>query len=146
MERGARVAAARRRRHRNTVRGESVSTTGRAPALLEPLQAASCPYGLASGTHSGALQPGGCWMIRYRMRGEHDSFSYREGLMPPNAKALAAPLVACEAELASAHTPPTKPNCVRPTAIGYVKREAAEKPFSPARTSAVTQGRSSLAG
>ena len=37
-------------------------------------------------------------MIRYRMRGEHDSFSYREGLMPPNAELSAAPLAGVEGE------------------------------------------------
>ena len=49
---------------------------------------------------------------------EHRSISYLESTMPPNAKALAAPLGTCEAGLASAHTPPTKPNCVRLTSIG----------------------------
>ena len=49
---------------------------------------------------------------------EHGSISYLESPMPPNAKALAAPLGACEGGLASAHTPPTKPNCVRLTSIG----------------------------
>jgi len=46
----------------------------------------------------------------------------------PNAKALAAPLGACGMGLAAAHTPPTKPNCVRPTAIGVEQLHDVENP------------------
>jgi hypothetical protein len=69
MEHGERVAAARRRRYGEAVRGESVSITSRAPAALELLRAASCPYGLASRTQRGAYQSGGYRTIRNGVRG-----------------------------------------------------------------------------
>ena len=105
MERGERVAAARRQRHRKAARGESVSMTSRAPLSLSH---SNQPRVRMDSRAESIVVPSNPVAVRRSVTecvAEHGSISYLESPMPPNAKALAAPLVAWRGQLAAALIP-----------------------------------------
>jgi len=96
MERGERVAAARRQRHRKAARGESVSMTSRAPLSLSH---SNQPRVRMDSRAESIVVPSNPVAVRRSVTecvAEHGSISYLESPMPPNAKALAAPLAGVE--------------------------------------------------